>query len=269
MIAAHLTRLGLLNILVTNDDGAHAPGLWALVRAVRPLGSVIVCAPDRDRSGVGPALSVNELVRAKEVVSPVEGVPVYAVEGTPGDAAVLGLRRFASGPVDVAVSGINPGSNVGEDVIISGTLGAAVHAYMNGVPTLAVSVAGDTDPADAVVAAVTRRVVEAMADLRTPLFVNLNFPELPMVPVKGVLRTAVAARFLDDGVDSLQRGHRTYFWLMRRGGRTVDSAANDTDVWAVRNGYISLSALHPEFSNGDPAVRVDGLVQVARRAIRN
>jgi 5'-nucleotidase len=257
-----------LDILVTNDDGAHAPGLWALVRALRPLGNIVVCAPDRDRSGVGPALSVNELVRAKELVSPVDGVPVYAVEGTPGDAAVLGLRRFAPGPVAVAVSGINPGSNVGEDVIISGTLGAAVHTYMNGVPTLAVSVAGDTDPADPLVAGVARQVVAAMAELRSPLFVNLNFPELPLGPVKGVLRTAVAARFLEDGVDSLQRGYRTYFWLLRRGGRSVDSTEKDTDVWAVRNGYISLSALHPEFAGDDTGSRVDALVEVARRAIR-
>jgi 5'-nucleotidase len=257
-----------VNILVTNDDGAHAPGLWALVRAVRPLGSVVVCAPDRDRSGVGPALSVNELIRAKELVSPISDIPVYAVEGTPGDAAVLGLRKFAQGPVDVAVSGINPGSNVGEDVIISGTLGAGVHTYLNGVPTLAVSVAGDTDPADPLVASVTRVVVGHMASFRSPLFVNLNFPELPKGPVKGVLRTRVAARFLEDGIDSLQRGYRTYFWVLRRGGRSVNSTARDTDVWAVRNGHVSLSALHAEYATEDPATLIDALVDTARRAIR-
>lgn len=257
-----------MKILVTNDDGAHAPGLWALVRALRPAGSVVVCAPDRDRSGVGPALSVNELIRAKEVVSAIADVPVYAVEGTPGDAAVLGLRKFIGEPVDVVVSGINPGANVGEDVIISGTIGAGIHAYLNGVPTLAVSVAGETDPTDPVVEAVTRSIVQAMGESRSPIFVNLNFPDLARGPARGAMRTTIAARFLKDGVDSLQRGYRTYFWVLRRGGRSVDSASSDTDVWAVRNDYISLSAIHPEFVQGDVTQRLNTLVEAANAALK-
>ena len=254
--------------MVTNDDGAHAPGLWALVRALRPVGNVVVCAPDRDRSGVGPALSVNELIRAKEVVSALPDVTVYAVEGTPGDAAVLGLRKLVGEPVDVVVSGINPGTNVGEDVIISGTIGAGIHAYMNGVPTLAVSVAGDTGPDHPVVEAVTREVVRVMGEDRSsPLFVNLNFPDLARAPARGALRTTIASRFLKDGVDSLQRGYRTYYWVLRRGGRSVDSTSSDTDVWAIRNGYVSLSAIHPEFAQGDVTARLNALVEAAARAL--
>ncbi|MBI2964704.1 MAG: 5'/3'-nucleotidase SurE [Chloroflexi bacterium] len=257
-----------MKIMVTNDDGAHAPGLWALVRALRPVGSVVVCAPDRDRSGVGPALSVNELIRAKKVVSALPDVTVYAVEGTPGDAAVLGLRKLVGEPVDVVVSGINPGTNVGEDVIISGTIGAGIHAYMNGVPTLAVSVGGETEPDHPVVEAVTREVVRAMAEDRSPVFVNLNFPDLARAPARGALRTTVASRFLKDGVDSLQRGYRTYYWVLRRGGRSVDSTSSDTDVWAVRNGYVSLSAIHPEFARGDVAARLSALVEAAAKALQ-
>lgn len=257
-----------MRILVTNDDGAHAPGLWALVRALQPLGEVVVSAPDRDRSGVGPALSVNDMIRAKEVVPVVAGVKTFSVEGTPGDAAVLGLKKLVGGTVDVVASGINPGSNVGEDVIISGTIGAGVHAYLNGLPTVAVSVAGETDPADSRIAAVTRSVVEDLGRYGAfPIFVNLNFPDLTNDGIQGVRRTSVAARFMKDDVEAVQRGYRTFYWLLRRGGRTVDSVTRESDVWATRNGYVSISSVYSEFAHGVVVPRLDALVESARKAL--
>lgn len=254
-----------MRILVTNDDGAHAPGLWALVRAVRPLGEIVVSAPDRDRSGVGPALSVNDMIRAKEVTPEIEGVRTFAVEGTPGDAAVLGLRKLVGEPVDLVVSGINPGTNVGEDVVISGTVGAGLHAFLNGVSTVAISVDGDSDPSHPAVQSVTRAIVAEVARARGfPWFVNVNFPgERP----RGARRTRVATRLLEDTIDTVQRGHRTYYWLLRRGGRSADSAAPDTDVAAVRRGYLSISALYPEFTEGDVTSRLDALVRAAEGAL--
>ncbi|MBI4304960.1 MAG: 5'/3'-nucleotidase SurE [Chloroflexi bacterium] len=260
-----------MRILVTNDDGAHAPGLWALVRAVRPLGDIVVSAPDRDRSGVGPALSLNELIRAKELVSPMPDVKVFAVEGTPGDAAVLGLRHLVPGKIDLAISGINPGTNVGEDVIISGTVGAAAHAYLNGVPTLAVSTSeGLRDIDHPVVGRVITAISPDLAALRepSPLYLNVNFPPLGKAGPTTALRTRVAARFLEDKVEAIERGYRTYYWLLRRGGRSVDSAHEGTDVWAVQNGYISISPVYTEFAGGDVNERVDAIVKKANAALR-
>lgn len=255
-----------MRILVTNDDGAHAPGLWALVRAVRPLGDVVVSAPDRDRSGVGPALSVNDLIRAKEVVPVVEGVKTFAVEGTPGDAAVLGLRKLVTEPVDMVVSGINPGTNLGEDVLISGTVGAGLHAFLNGYPTVAISVDGDSDPSHPTVQSITRAIVAEVARAGGfPWFVNVNFPgERP----KGVRRARVATRLLKDEVDTVQRGYRTYYWLLRRGGRSADSSVPDSDVEVVRRGHVSISVLYPEFTEGDVSPRLDAVVRAAEMALK-
>ena len=119
-----------MNILITNDDGINATGLWTLAKALQSLGTVTVVAPDRDQSGIGAALTRQAVVKIHEIESPpVEGIRTVAVEGTPADCVVLAVESLVSGPIDLLVSGINQGSNLGMDVMVSGTFGGAMQGY--------------------------------------------------------------------------------------------------------------------------------------------
>jgi len=110
-----------MKVLATNDDGVNSPGLWAVVEALRDMAEVVVVAPDRDQSGVGPSLTLRSPVRATEVAPAVDGVTTYSVEGTPADSVVVALEKLV-GTVDLVVSGINMGANLGSDVLLSGTV---------------------------------------------------------------------------------------------------------------------------------------------------
>ena len=134
-----------MRILVTSDDGIGAQDRWDLVRAVQPLGEVVVAAPDRDRSGVGAGLTLHDPPRIQSHASPVEGVIAHAVDGTPGDAAIMGIHEISPGPVDIVVSGFNEGNNLSVDVLLSGTVGAAFHGVANGINSIAFSVPQTTE----------------------------------------------------------------------------------------------------------------------------
>ena len=118
-----------MNILVTNDDGLYTPGIWTLAEAMTAVGTVTVIAPDREQSGVGAAVTIQHPVRISEVMPRIEGIKAYSVEGTPGDCVILAMQGIMPKP-DLVVSGINEGANTGIYVMMSGTVGAAVHANL-------------------------------------------------------------------------------------------------------------------------------------------
>lgn len=124
-------------ILVTNDDGIHAPGIVALAESLQVLGQVMVVAPDRDRSAIGHALTLNSPLRADELRD-----GVFAVDGTPTDCVNLGIHGLFPAVPDLVVAGINKGANLGDDITYSGTVCAAMEATLMGVPALAVSLGG-------------------------------------------------------------------------------------------------------------------------------
>jgi len=134
-----------LKILAINDDGVYSPGLWAAVEALRDVAEVVVVAPDREQSGVGTAITLSQPIRATKVVPRVSGIDTYAVEGTPSDSAIVALESLIEGPVDLVVSGINQGANMGNDVFISGTMGAALQGFFRDIPAIAISVAALRD----------------------------------------------------------------------------------------------------------------------------
>ena len=135
-----------MKILVTNDDGVNAPGLWKLVGALEGLGEIVVSAPDRDQSGIGTAMTLLEVVKSREIPSPpIDGIRTYAVEGTPADCVILACESLEPGGFDVVISGINEGSNLGLDFLTSGTVGAAFQGYFRGIHSLALSVASLTN----------------------------------------------------------------------------------------------------------------------------
>lgn len=241
-----IARRPVIKILVVNDDGIHFPGLWTLVEELTREHQVTVVAPDREQSGVGTAISLHRILRVGEVRPEVKGVQAYAVEGTPGDCVILGLGELAK-DADLVIAGVNEGANLGEDVLISGTVGASLQALFRGLPAIAVSVSalGSTNYRPA--ARIAARLARCVADGSLPrhMVLNVNVPDLPAEEIRGVLVTRLAARRYADIVraETDTRGKR-YFWIVR--GQPEWEIEEGTDIWAIVNGFVSLLPLHSD-----------------------
>ena len=244
-----------LKILITNDDGIHSPGLWAAAEALRGAGEIFVVAPDRDQSGVGASLTLQVPIRADEFSPPppmvADGIKSYSVQGTPGDSCVLALEHLV-GPVDLVVSGINQGSNLGEDILISGTVGAALQAYVRDIPSIAISVAAVVDTRYDVAAAFLKmlggRLVEGCR-LPTSL-INVNVPNLPPERIAGVQITRLGRRSYGESVTEGNSGRRKYYWVARN-RPAHQNQEPDTDVWASNHNRISITPIHTRLTDLD------------------
>lgn len=235
------------HILVTNDDGVHAPGLLALVREMRRLGKVSVLAPDRNWSGGGHVKTLDRALRVKEVRL-ADGTQAFASDGAPSDCVALGTLGFFKEPIDLVVSGINAGANLGHDVTYSGTVTAAMEAVIAGVPGIAVSLEmmdnhiGDVDygPAARAASKVVRQVIEN--GLSHEILLNINVPFLPDDKLRGILLTRQGLRVyhsrLDERVDS--RG-KPYYWI--GGDAPTGVPERGTDVGALAEGFVSVTPL--------------------------
>ncbi len=168
-----MREYNMRTIVVTNDDGIHSPGLEALADSVRDLGRTIVVAPDRDNSAVSHALTMTRPLRLNRIDS-----DIYTVDGTPTDCVILALGQILDAKPDLLLSGISTGPNLGDDISYSGTVSAAMEGTMYGVPSMAVSVAGDA-PLDYTAAqTLSRKLAETIMqnDLPPKTLINLNVP---------------------------------------------------------------------------------------------
>ena len=235
-----------MNILISNDDGIYADGLWILARQLSEIAQVYIVAPDREQSAVGTSVSLRKPLRVQKIVPLYPGIEAYSVEGTPSDSVIVGLGKVIKAKIDLVISGINQGSNMGEDVLISGTVGAALAAYLRGFPALAVSCPHDRWGADYLkdVAGFLALLVKRLgaAPLPANLFLNVNMPDRPMDEVKGVKITSLAQRSHVNTVEEGHDGKRAYYMLIRESvNNQVDKR---TDIWATDQGSISITALH-------------------------
>jgi 5'-nucleotidase len=239
--------LSSLRILVTNDDGVHAAGIFALQQALSRAGHhVTVCAPDRPRSASGHSITLTSRFAGRS--RPADGTIAYAGSGTPADCVTLGVLDVLGNDVDLVVSGINHGPNLGWDVTYSGTVSAAMEAIIIGIPAIAVSVAAYAkdlhfDGAANFVATLASRFADPRHKLPPATLLNVNAPDLPEHEIKGVRLTTQGDR---QYVDRLEKRHdplgRPYYWL---GGKLHDKeAAPGTDVKAIGEGYISVTPIH-------------------------
>jgi 5'-nucleotidase len=226
-------------ILVTNDDGVHAPGIKALASALAPQGTVYVVAPDREVSACSQSLTLKHPLRAERVAE-----NVYAVDGTPADCVNLALVKLLPRRPDLVLSGINRGANLGEDVFYSGTVGGAREGTFFGVPSIAVSLAvraeAAFEPAAAFAARLAAHVLAKGLPERTLL--NVNVP--PGTPV-GVVFTVQGRRHHEGTIlEGLDPRRRTYYWIEEG----TDNWLSDemSDIHAVRKGLISVSPLHTD-----------------------
>ena len=261
-----------MRILLTNDDGTNSEGLWALAEALNSVGEVYVVAPDRDRSGISAAMTLLDVVRANPINSPVCGVDAYAVQGTPADCVILAHEGLYDEPFDIIFSGINQGANMGADVLLSGTVGAAVHGYLRGVPSVAVSSYYDPDGAiryEAAcigAAAIAREL--AASPVAAPLLLNVNMPDVEPADVEGVEITVPGSRAFLERAEREVVGRREHYWIKHNRANTQSDSEVGTDVWAVRNNRVSISSISPLLTDGIPSERLERLAEVVRRAMQ-
>ena len=185
-----------MNILVTNDDGVNAPGLWHLAEAMRDLGQVTVVAPDREQSGVGTSISLAKAVRMHKLPYSMEGIETYTVEGTPGDAVIMGAAHLLKGQtIDLVVSGVNHGHNTGAETFLSGTVGAAWHGRQRNIPAIAVSAGYKTPYTGNSLFAVGAGMAAVLAqqirrgDIPNDVLYNVNVPFCKPEEVRGLILT--------------------------------------------------------------------------------
>lgn len=234
-------------ILVTNDDGIHSAGLLTLTEHLRGMGEVVVVAPDRERSGVSHSLTLHSPLRATEIAP-----NHFSVDGTPTDCVNLGIHGLLGRRPDLVVSGINVGSNMGDDITYSGTVSAAMEATLMGVPAFAVSleVVSDTRPEFSSAARFAARVAQKMTKETLPpdTFLNINVPCRSAEQIHGVLITRQGKRVYGDVVvEKIDPRGRKYYWI--GGGDLGFKDEQDTDFNALKNGYISVTPLHLDLTN--------------------
>lgn len=228
-------------ILVTNDDGIHAPGIRALIEAVKPLGQVVVVAPDKPQSGMGHAITLNDPLRLKKV-DIFGDIEAYSCSGTPVDCVKLAKDKILHKKPELCVSGINHGSNSSINIIYSGTMSAAVEASIEGIPAVGFSLLNFSHDADFSGAAKYANIIAQQIltfGLPNATLLNVNIPDLNTSELRGlkICRQAVA-KWEEEYDERFDPIGRKYYWLT---GKFVNyDKGEDTDEWALSNGYVSV-----------------------------
>jgi 5'-nucleotidase len=235
-----------LRVLVTNDDGYLADGLKVLAAAARGLGEVTVVAPDREMSAASHSLTLHHPLRARP--RPDGG---WMVDGTPTDCVMVAVSELLEEPPDVVLSGINHGPNMGDDVLYSGTVSAAMEAAVLGIPAIAFSYNGEVIDDMAPWEGLVRRLLLSVLDKgKFPLntLLSVNLPAVPLDQVRGVRVTTLGRRRYSDSITrALDPSGREYFWI---GGGVLEwSGTPDSDFRAVEDGFVSVTPLHLDLTN--------------------
>jgi 5'-nucleotidase len=235
-----------MRILVTNDDGYLANGIQVLADAARRLGDVTVVAPDREQSATSHSLTLHYPLRAR-----VASENVHVVDGTPTDCVVLALGELLSEHPDFVLSGINHGANLGDDVLYSGTVAAAMESCILGIPSIAISYTGSEPAAISAWTNVLTQLLEQLLnreDFPAETLLNINLPNVPPGDIAGVRVTSLGRRAY---VGSLTRAKdpngKEYFWI--GGGESKWWGGPDVDFRAVHSGFISITPLHLDLTN--------------------
>ncbi|WP_420474307.1 5'/3'-nucleotidase SurE [Noviherbaspirillum sp. ST9] len=233
-----------MKILVSNDDGYLAPGIVALVDALKPIAEIVVVAPDSNRSGSSNSLTLDRPLSVHRAEN-----GFYFVNGTPSDCVHVALTGGLSFKPDLIVSGINQGQNMGDDTLYSGTVAAATEGFLFGIPAIAFSqVEKGWAHVDAA-AHIARDFVERdFGMLKRPYLLNVNIPNLPYEEIKGMRATRLGKRHESEPVIKAQDPHgREIFWIGPAG--KAKDAGEGTDFHAVSHGYVSVTPLQIDLTH--------------------
>jgi 5'-nucleotidase len=235
-----------MRFLVTNDDGYLAPGLNALARSAAALGDVHIVAPDREQSATSHSLTMHHPLRVRQVRP-----GTTTMDGTPTDCVALALGSLLREPPDVVLSGINHGANLGDDVLYSGTVAAAMEAVILGIPAIAISHVGrEPEGIEAWTSLVTRLLDQILGHngFPRPTLLNVNLPAGGPEVVQGIRVTTLGRRTYEGSVtrDKDPNG-REYYWI--GGGESHWWGSEDSDFRAIHSDYISVTPLHLDLTD--------------------
>lgn len=243
-----------MRILITNDDGVYSPGIAALARAARRFGDVRIVAPDVEMSSAGHAITATRPLTYKR--TPIGDFEAYRVNGTPADCVALGMYNWKD--VDLVLSGINLGSNLGNGMWHSGTLAGAKQAVLFGLRGIALSApTGAEEPDFGSLHPAVEQVLESLLPAKDLMLVNVNFP---VSAPRGIRWARQSVRYYDGNVvpghDPMGRPH---FWFTVK---PLEPADEDTDRWAVEHGYVSMTPLRLDLTHEEHLARARAEVQV-------
>ncbi len=237
-----------MNILVSNDDGILARGLGLLADVCRTVGQVTVVAPDREQSGTSHSLTLSRPLRPVQ-----RSETTWQVDGTPTDCVLLALGALLAQRPDFVFSGINHGPNMGEDVLYSGTVAAAMEGLSLGIPGVAISFAGtDLEVMETQRSWLERLVASIVRVQQFPpeTLLNINLPPVAGDEIRGIRVTTLGSRVYSASLqDTEDPWGRRMYWI--GGGQIAWSGRDDSDFIAVRDSYISVTPLHVDLTNYD------------------
>lgn len=234
-------------ILITNDDGIHAPGINILAEALKQVGEVWVIAPDRERSAISHSFTMHHPIRVHHLRD-----RVYVIDGTPADCVMFGARGYLEEKPHLVVSGINRGPNLGIDTVYSGTVAGAHEGHLCGIPSFAISLnitkveqSPHYETAAQFAVQLARRITQN--HLPDGTFLNVNVPNLPWEEVQGVSATRLGERVYRDTIIRRTDPHgREYFWIGGEAPTWVESEG--TDFHAIEEKKISVTPLGADFT---------------------
>jgi 5'-nucleotidase len=244
-------------ILLTNDDGIEASGLWAAHTALSTIASrVIVVAPDRNQSASSHSLTLEEPLQVRT-----HSLDAFAASGTPTDCVLLGARSIMKSKPHAVVAGINHGPNLGEDVLYSGTVAAALEGTILGVPSMAVSL---TDPSAGSFEAAARVAAQLMnGELPLGTLLNVNVPGLPYEEIRGVRAARLGKRVYGDAVTEGTRNGDLLSYVIG-GARLMWLPGKGTDFEAIHEGYVAVTPLRYELTDTRSLRRLQGVLRKTR-----
>jgi len=238
-------------ILVTNDDGITAPGIHALVNAVKDLGDVVVVAPDKPQSGMGHAITIGVPLRLDKVKDFFDNAEAWQTNGTPVDCVKLAVDKILHRKPDICLSGINHGANHSINVIYSGTMSAAMEASIESIPSIGFSLLDYSIEADFTAAEFyVHKIVESVLKTKLPkhFLLNVNIPAVPLNLMNGIKVCKQAyAKYEEDFDERLDPHGRKYYWLT--GEFKNFDQGEDTDVWALEHNYVSVVPVQFDLTN--------------------
>ncbi len=238
-----------LRVLICNDDGINAEGIFALTEEMKKVAEVTVVAPDKQQSAVGHAITVNYPLRALPYHKNNDFFG-YAVEGTPADCVKLGVRFLMKEKPDLVMSGINHGANTAINIIYSGTVSAATEGMILGIPSIALSLAAYQNLDFTYAAKFSARLALLVAEKGLPsgTLLNVNIPNVPESEIKGVMITKQGISVWNDRFDVRRDpANREYFWLT--GQMDVLDSDLDADQIAVKNNYVSITPVRYDLTD--------------------
>ena len=236
-----------MNILISNDDGYQSEGIGVLARALSTIADIHVVAPDRDRSGASNSLTLDNPIRARAADN-----GFTCVDGTPTDCVHLAITGLLEQEPDMVVAGINSGANLGDDVLYSGTVAAAMEGRFLGFPAIAVSLVSEQPTYYETAASIIVDLVQqvTVGSLPADTILNVNVPDLPLDQIRGVQATRLGHRHKSEPVVRMDdpRG-RPVYWVGPCGSE--QDAGPGTDFHAVRSGYVSVTPLDVDLTRYD------------------